>query len=155
MGDIESWATNETDQDMYGNLNLWWKTSATNDTTQTQARQTNGDGHEIPILWHAPKKLNCLSRRQQLNELKICVNTNALNTSVWTMPSWYSLGCSCQYDGTQGFASRGNGNNGNLIDCSISKKPGELSAIIRNYNCCEWCNWIPDWQSTKLITMVC
>src|SRR6266702_3495852 len=36
----------------------------------------------------------------------------------------------------------------------ISKKPGELSAIIRNYNCRERCNWIPDWQSTKLITMV-
>src|SRR6266702_433327 len=37
---------------------------------------------------------------------------------------------------------------------SISKKPGELSAIIISYNCCERCNWIPDWQSTKLITMV-
>ena len=41
------------------------------------------------------------------------------------------------------------------INTYISKKPGELSAIIISYNCCERCNWISDWQSTKLITMVC
>lgn len=84
-GDLESIATDEANQDL--NKNLCLETLAGPYGLEAKNRPMKVIAKKYQFFDMPSKTFNFLSKRRLLKELKICANTNALNTSVCTVNS--------------------------------------------------------------------